>query len=87
MLRFRKIMSTSIAATMLITSMGFGAVAENPDEAVYTFINEYGNTEVITQAQLDAEHWNKNALGDVIPGIYETFPMKMTGVKVYEGTF
>ncbi|MDD6485176.1 MAG: hypothetical protein PUF72_11520 [Clostridiales bacterium] len=75
-MKTNKIISAVLAGAMLFSSAYSLAFAEG-DEVVYTYTNEDGETVNITQSQLDAEHWNKDALGDEIPAIYEDFPMSI----------
>ena len=65
---------------MATSAIGINAIAADSDnEIVYSCADENNNIINITQSDLDAEHWNKEALGDTAPAIYENFPMNMTG--------
>lgn len=65
---------------MATSAIGINAIAADSDnEIVYSYADENNNIINITQSDLDAEHWNKEALGDTAPAIYENFPMNMTG--------
>jgi len=65
---------------MATSAIGINAIAADSDnEVVYSYADENNNIINITQSDLDAEHWNKEALGDTAPAIYENFPMNMTG--------
>ncbi len=65
---------------MATSAIGINAIAADSDnEIVYSYADENNNIINITQSDLDAEHWNKEALGDTAPAIYENFSMKMTG--------
>lgn len=65
---------------MATSAIGINAIAADSDnEIVYSYADENNNIINITQSDLDAEHWNKEALGDTAPAIYENFPMKMIG--------
>ena len=65
---------------MATSAIGINAIAADSDnEIVYSYADENNNIINITQSDLDAEHWNKDALGDTAPAIYENFPMNMTG--------
>lgn len=65
---------------MATSVIGINAIAADSDnEIVYSYADENNNIINITQSDLDAEHWNKEALGDTAPAIYENFPMNMTG--------
>lgn len=65
---------------MATSAIGINAIAADSDnEIVYSYADENNNIINITQSDLDAEHWNKEALGDTAPEIYENFPMNMTG--------
>jgi hypothetical protein len=69
-----------LAAVMATSAIGINAIAADSDnEIVYSYADENNNIINITQSDLDAEHWNKEALGDTAPAIYENFPMNMTG--------
>ena len=72
----RRITSAVLALVMAMSSTYSLALAQE-SEAVYTYRNENGETLTITQEQLDAEHWNVDALGDTLPIIYEKFPMSV----------
>lgn len=65
---------------MATSAIGINAIAADSDnEIVYSYADENNNIINITQSDLDAEHWNKEALGDTAPAIYKNFPMNMTG--------
>lgn len=65
---------------MATSAIGINAIAADSDnEIVYSYADENNNIINITQSDLDAEHRNKEALGDTAPAIYENFPMNMTG--------
>lgn len=65
---------------MATSAIRINAIAADSDnEIVYSYADENNNIINITQSDLDAEHWNKEALGDTAPAIYENFPMNMTG--------
>ena len=65
---------------MATSAIGINAIAADSDnEIVYSYADENNNIINITQSDLDAEHWNKEALGDTAPAIYENFSMNMTG--------
>lgn len=65
---------------MATSAIGINAIAADSDnEIVYSYADENNNIINITQSDLDVEHWNKEALGDTAPAIYENFPMNMTG--------
>ena len=65
---------------MATSAIEINAIAADSDnEIVYSYADENNNIINITQSDLDAEHWNKEALGDTAPAIYENFPMNMTG--------
>lgn len=76
-MKLRKIMAMGLATIMAVSSMS-ALAADNGNEAVYTYIQD-GQEENVTQADLDAGHWDKDALGNTAPVIYENFPMSMTG--------
>lgn len=78
----KKFLTTTLAAVIAVSAMSISTFAEeqSPDNSiVYSYIDENGNDVNITQAELDENHWNVDALGDVAPKIYEDFPMKITG--------
>ena len=65
---------------MATSAIGINAIAADSDnEIVYSYADENNNIINITQSDLDAEQWNKEALGYTAPAIYENFPMNMTG--------
>ncbi len=72
---YKKILAAAMAAVMTVSAIGITALAE--DEYVKTYTDENGETITITQADLDAGHWDKDALGDEIPAVYEDFPAQM----------
>ena len=76
-MKIKKLIAMTLAYIMAASSMG-ALAADNGNEVVYTYIQD-GQEENITQADLDAGHWDKDALGDTAPIIYENFPMSMTG--------
>ena len=79
-MKLKKIITLGLAAVMATSAIGINAIAADSDnEIVYSYADENNNIINITQSDLDAEHWNKEALGDTAPAIYENFPMKMTG--------
>ena len=76
----KKFITLGLAAVMATSAIGINAIAADSDnEIVYSYADENNNIINITQSDLDAEHWNKEALGDTAPAIYENFPMNMTG--------
>ncbi len=77
-MKFKKIISAILAATM-VTACTYSAVLAEDSNIVYTYVDENGQTVNITQAELDAEHWNVDALGDAVPVVYEDFPMSIDG--------
>lgn len=60
-MKFKKIISAILAATM-VTACTYSAVLAEDSNIVYTYVDENGQTVNITQAELDAEHWNVDAL-------------------------
>lgn len=79
-MKLKKFITLGLAAVMATSAIGTNAIAADSDnEIVYSYADENNNIINITQSDLDAEHWNKEALGDTAPAIYENFPMKMTG--------
>ncbi len=72
-----KLISSILTATLITSAMGTLSVMAEDNPIVYTYTNEVGETVNITQNELDAEHWNKDALGDTAPFIYEDFPMSI----------
>ncbi|NDO19816.1 hypothetical protein FMM68_09130 [Lachnospiraceae bacterium MD329] len=77
--QLRKVVAMAITAVMAVSAISVNALAvDDSNEVVYTYMQD--NQEInITQADLDAGHWDKEALGDTAPVIYEDFPMRMTG--------
>lgn len=79
-MKLKKFITLGLAAVMVTSAIGINAIAADSDnEIVYSYADENNNIINITQSDLDAEHWNKEALGDTAPAIYENFPMNMTG--------
>ena len=79
-MKLKKFITLGLAAVMATSAIGTNAIAADSDnEIVYSYADENHNIINITQSDLDAEHWNKEALGDTAPAIYENFPMNMTG--------
>ena len=79
-MKIKKFITLGLAAVMATSAIGINAIAADSDnEIVYSYADENNNIINITQSDLDAEHWNKEALGDTAPAIYENFPMNMTG--------
>lgn len=79
-MKLKKFIALGLAAVMATSAIGINAIAADSDnEIVYSYADENNNIINITQSDLDAEHWNKEALGDTAPAIYENFPMNMTG--------
>lgn len=75
-MKFKKILTMGISAVMAVSAMSISAFANDDDNIIYSY-NDYGTTVNITQADLDAEHWNKDALGETAPFIYKDFPMSI----------
>lgn len=79
-MKLKKFITLGLAAVMATSAIGINAIAADSDnEIVYSYADENNNIINITQSDLDAEHWNKEALGNTAPAIYENFPMNMTG--------
>ena len=79
-MKLKKFITLGLAAVMATSAIGINAIAADSDnEIVYSYADENNNIINITQSDLDAEHWNKEALGYTAPAIYENFPMNMTG--------
>lgn len=79
-MKLKKFITLGLAAVMATSAIGINAIAADSDnEIVYSYADENNNIINITQSDLDAEYWNKEALGDTAPAIYENFPMNMTG--------
>lgn len=82
-MKLKKFITLGLAAVMATSAIGINAIAADSDnEIVYSYADENNNIINITQSDLDAEHWNKEALGDTAPAIYENFPMNMTGYSI-----
>lgn len=75
-MKLKKCLSMGIAAVMAVSSMSISAFAEDND-VVYSLIGDDGNEIIYTQADIDAGHWNVNALGKKSPFMYENFPMRI----------
>ena len=58
---------------MSISAISISAVAETDSEQ-YTYVDTNGTDQVITQSELDSDHWDKAKLGSELPIVYETFP-------------
>ena len=75
----KNVLSVILSAAMLMSAVPEMNVSADDNDVVYSYTNDSGTEVNITQADLDEEHWNKNALGDTPPFIYCDFPAKMTG--------
>lgn len=73
----KRVMAMGMTAVMALSAMSLSAFADE-DDVVYSYTDENGNEAVITQAELDAEHWNKDALGGMVPSTYEDFPISLS---------
>lgn len=79
-MRLKKVFTIGIAAVMAVSAMSISAMAvDEGDEVIYSYVDENNETVNVTQEDLDRGHWDREALGDTAPAIYENFPMKMTG--------
>ncbi len=65
-MKLRKIITMGLAAIMAVSAMSISAFAVD-DDVVYTLIGEDGNKIVYTQADIDAGHWDVDALGKDSP--------------------
>ena len=74
-MKIRRLLSIGLAAVMAVSAISISALAD--DEAVCTYIDDSGERVNITQADLDVEHWNKNALEGAAPMMYADFPMSI----------
>ncbi len=74
----KKLIAMGLTAVMAVSVMSVSAFAAEDNEVIYNYIQD-GQEVNITQTDLDAGHWDKDALGDTAPFIYENFPMSMTG--------
>lgn len=73
-MKLKKFITLGLAAVMATSAIGINAIAADSDnEIVYSYADENNNIINITQSDLDAEHWNKEALGDTAPAIYDEF--------------
>lgn len=72
----KKLIAMGLTAVMAVSVMSVSAFAVEDNEVIYTYIQD-GQEVNITQADLDAGHWDKDALGDTAPVIYENFPMSI----------
>ena len=79
-MKLKKFITLGLAAVMATSAIGINAIAADSDnEIVSSYADENNNIINITQRDVDAEHWNQEALGDTAPAIYENVPMNMTG--------
>jgi len=78
-MKLKKTISLLLAVSALVGNMSaMNVFAEgNNGDVLYSYITEDGNTVNVTQADLDAEHWNYAALGDVPTNVYADFPMEI----------
>lgn len=74
----KKLIAMGLTAVMAVSVMSVSAFAVEDNEVIYNYIQD-GQEVNITQTDLDAGHWDKDALGDTAPFIYENFPMSITG--------
>lgn len=74
-----KLITALLSVSMLTASIGALPTMAEDDPVVYTYIGENSETVNITQSELEAGHWDANALGNRAPFLYESFPMDITG--------
>lgn len=72
-----RLMSAFLATAVLSGVIGAVPVIAEEDTVLYTYQNEQGETVNITQSEIDAGHWNVDALGDTLPIVYEDFPVEV----------
>lgn len=72
-----KLISCMLTAALITSAVGTLSVFAENDPIVYTYTDEAGETVSITQSELDAEHWNVDALGETAPFVYKDFPMSI----------
>ena len=72
-----RLMSAFLATAVLSGVIGSVPVIAEEDTVLYTYQNEQGETVNITQSEIDAGHWNVDALGDRAPVVYKDFPVIM----------
>ena len=77
MKKFKKIITMGLVTVMALSAMSIGAFATDDDSEVVYSYNDYGTTVNVTQSDLDAEHWNRDALGETAPLVYKDFPMSI----------
>ena len=70
---YKKSLVALLAGIMSISAISISAVAETDSEQ-YTYVDTNGTDQVITQSELDSDHWDKAKLGSELPIVYETFP-------------
>lgn len=70
---YKKSLVAFLAGIMSISAISISAVAETDSEQ-YTYVDTNGTDQVITQSELDSDHWDKAKLGSELPIVYETFP-------------
>ena len=75
-----RLMSAFLATAVLSGVIGSVPVIAEEDMVVYTYQNEQGETVNVTQSEIDAGHWNVDALGDTLPMVYEDFPVDVNSV-------
>lgn len=76
----KKLVGVSLAVCMLGTNFVFANAAEAEDQVVYSVQDIAANDGSVintTMSDIENEHWNMNALGDVSPEVYKDFPMKI----------
>lgn len=69
-----KLISSLLAAAIASSSIGMLSAIAEENPVVYTYTNDSGETVNITQSEIDAGHWNVDALGGTAPIVYEDFP-------------
>jgi hypothetical protein len=72
-----KFVSGILSAAVLTGAIGIVPATAEDSDVVYTYQNESGQTVNITQGELDAGHWDTDALEETPPYIYTAFPMSV----------
>ena len=72
-----KFLSSILAASLLAGAISMSSVMADDTDILYSYINEYGETVAVTQAMLDAGHWNNEMLNGAALDMYQDFPMSI----------
>lgn len=72
-----KLISTALAAVMIMATMQSSNVIAETNDYVYSAVDADGTIVGYTQAELDSAHWDTEKLGSENPVVYEEFPAKI----------